>query len=113
MNVALRGLLLVQTLLLMPANAEDCRVLVGGSGCRTRQLAIERIFEELPGVHDVEILPRKVAPAPNQRVFLIRSTGKAPTREQLITALGRRARHYLVLEVTSEANRVGGSPGIK
>ena len=93
----------------IPVFADDCRVLVDGTGCRTRQLAITRIFEKLPGVEDVDVLPHAEAPAQNQRYFLIRSTGKAPSREQLIEALGRRAKHYHVISVGPRAAPVVNS----
>ena len=83
-----------------PLIAGECRALVGGTGCRTRQLAIERIFEKIPGVREVTILPRAEAPKENQRIFVIRCDGKTPDREQLIAALGRRAKHYQVISVT-------------
>ncbi len=79
--------------------ADNCRVLVDGAGCRTRQLAMQRIWEELPNVKEVEILSREKAPALNQRYFIIRCEGSAPTKNELITALGRRAKHYIVLSV--------------
>ena len=80
--------------------ADHCRVLVDGAGCRTRQLAMQRIWEELPNVKEVEILPREKAPAKNQRYFIIRCEGSSPpTQKELITALGRRAKHYIVLSV--------------
>jgi len=84
--------------------AEDCRVLVEGAGCRTRQLAMQRIWEELPGVSEVEILPREDAPAANHRWFLIRCVGDSPDRETLIRALGRRAKHYHVRRVEKVAS---------
>jgi hypothetical protein len=90
-------------ILATPVFADVCRVLVDGTGCRTRQLAVTRIFEKLPGVKEVDILPRAEAPARNQRYFLIRSTGKAPSREQLIEDLGRRAKHYHVISVSLRA----------
>jgi len=98
--------------LAMSAWAEDCRVLVDGTGCRTRQLAVARIFQTLPGVTDVEILPREQAPALNQRYFVIRSTQKAPTREALIQALGRRAKFYRVVEVQSQGNLLNKQPSV-
>lgn len=90
------------SILLMLASgclAESCRALVDGAGCRTRQLAMQRIWENLPQVTTVEILPREQAPAANQRYFIIQSNGPSPSREDLIKALGRRAKHYIVLAV--------------
>lgn len=87
------------SILALTAWAEDCKVLVDGAGCRTRQLAIARIFKNLPEVTDVDLLPRTEAPALNQRYFVVRSVGKSPQREQLVRALGRRAKFYHVIEV--------------
>ena len=86
-------------ILALAAWAEDCKVLVDGAGCRTRQLAIARIFKNLPEVTDVDLLPHTEAPALNQRYFVVRSGGKSPQREQLVRALGRRAKFYHVIEV--------------
>lgn len=80
-------------------SADPCRVLVEGVGCRTRQLAMQRIWEELPRVKNVEILPREKAPAANHRYFVIRCEGRPPSKEDLIKALGRRAKHYIVKSV--------------
>jgi hypothetical protein len=93
-------ILLLLPCLLISTFAEDCRVLVDGTGCNTRQLAVARILKTLPGVTTVEILPRAETPALNQRYFVIHSTQKAPSREQLIEALGRRATFYHVIAVT-------------
>lgn len=90
---------IVLLVLVLPSWAEDCKVLVDGAGCRTRQLAIARVFENVPEVTKVDILPLAEAPALNQRYFVLRSVGKIPTREQLIEALGRRAKFYHVIEV--------------
>ncbi len=84
----------------IPALAGESLVLIDGTGCRTRQLAIERIFEKIPGVTEVTILRREEAPAENQRYFRVKSTGESPGREQFIEALARRAKHYRILSVT-------------
>jgi hypothetical protein len=68
----------------------------------TRQMAVARCFEKIPGVKDVAILPRADAPAPNQRCLMIRSTHKAPSREQLMDVLGKRAKHYRVISVAPD-----------
>ena len=86
-------------LLAATAPADTCRALVDGAGCRTRQLAIQKIWEGLPEVDEVEILRREEAPEDNQRYFLLRCRGDSPSREQLVVALGRRAKHYHVLRV--------------
>lgn len=86
-------------LLAVDGMAESCRVLVDGAGCRTRQLAMQRIWEELPRVSEVEILPREKAPAQNQRYFILRCDGSSPSKHELVQALGRRSKHYIVLSV--------------
>lgn len=90
---------IVILLMVMPVAAEDCRALVEGAGCRTRQLAMQRIWEAMPRVTDVEILPREQAPAANHRWFVIRAEGDGPDKDALIKALGRRAKHYHVVRV--------------
>ena len=94
--------LLLVILLVQAALAADCRVLVDGSGCRTRQLAIQSIWEKLPGVSEVLILLREEAPAANQRIFVIRCKESSPTEEQLVEALGRRAKFYHVIDVKAQ-----------
>ena len=79
--------------------AGEARVLIDGTGCRTRQQAIERIFEKLPEVDRVTILPRRDSPADNQRIFVLQTNGDPPSKEELIAALGRRAKFYKVLSV--------------
>ncbi len=84
------------------AGGETARVLIDGTGCRTRQQAIQRIFEKLPEIDKVTILPRRDAPADNHRVFLIECPGPAPGKAELIAALGRRAEFYKVVAVEPE-----------
>ena len=96
-------------LALLPVSAAETRVLVDGTGCRTRQLAIARIFEGIPGVQSVEVQPRKAAPKLNQRYFLINSSGNGPTQNQLVQALGKRAKHYQILSVTPHDPALSGS----
>lgn len=90
----------ILALLALHAHAEVCRVLIDGTGCRTRQLAIRKILEKFPGVEEVTILPRNAAPADNQRYFTVRSKAGSPTQAELVTALGRRAKHYRILSVS-------------
>ena len=87
--------------MLLPATAgaDTYRALIAGTGCSTRQQAIQRIFEKLSDVEDVTILPRRDAPADNHRYFVIESKGNPPTKEALIAALGRRSEYYKVLTV--------------
>lgn len=84
----------------LPVFAGECRVLIDGTGCRTRQLAIQRILEKVPDVETVTIQPRAEAPLDNQRYFIVRSRGTSPTLGQLVEALGRRAKHYHILSVS-------------
>lgn len=102
----MRSALLLALILPATAAADTCRVLIDGTGCRTRQQAIQRIFEKLPDVKTVTILPRSEAPADNQRYFLIESEGTSPTKETLIGALGRKAKFYKVLTVDPIPERV-------
>lgn len=90
---------LIFFLLSASAFADTCRVLIEGTGCRTRQQSIERIFEKIPDVTKVTILPRSAAPADNHRYFIIESKGTSPTKDALIEALGRRAKFYKILTV--------------
>lgn len=92
--------LVILALLALNAHAEECRVLIDGTGCRTRQLAIRKILEKIPGVEEVTILPRNAAPADNQRYFTVRSNAGSPTQAELVAALGRRAKHYRILSVS-------------
>lgn len=95
----MRAALLLVFLLTATACADTCRVLIDGTGCRTRQQAIQRIFEKLPDVTEVTILPRKEAPADNHRYFVIESKGTSPNKETLIESLGRKAKFYKVITV--------------
>lgn len=92
--------LLPWLLMSFAATADECRVLIAGTGCRTRQLAIQRILEAMPEVKEVTILSREQAPAENQRYFVVRSAGKTPSKEEMVAALGRRAKFYQIVSVT-------------
>lgn len=78
---------------------KEAQVLIDGTGCRTRQQAIQRIFEQMPEIDEVTILPRRDAPKDNQRIFIIETGGEIPSKERLIEALGRKAKFYKVLSV--------------
>jgi len=95
---------LLSLLLASVATAAPIEVLVEGAGCRTRQLAMIRIWSELEGVREVSVLDREHAPAANHRFFVIRSEREGPTKRQLIEALGRRAKHYHVKRVAPLAD---------
>lgn len=86
-------------LALAPLAAADFRALVEGAGCRTRQLTIQRIWKQLPGVTEVTILPRDEAPAPNQRFFILHGPDDPPGLDTLNQALGRRTKHYRAIRV--------------
>lgn len=70
------------------AFAGEARVLINGTG-RTRQQAIERIFEKLPEVERVTIMPRRDVPADSKRIFVLETKGDIPTKDDLIEALGK------------------------
>jgi len=101
--------LLLLCVCVLPLSAAETRVLVDGVGCRTRQLAVVKIFERIPGIEKVEVLPRETAPRFNQRYFRLHSSGAQPGLEQLVLALGPRAKHYHVLSATPTGG-VANSP---
>ena len=92
-------------LLAAPLFSDTCRVLVDGAGCRTRQLAIKRIFEKLPEITEVATLPPEDAPALNQRYFIVKTENDSPTLDELVEALGRRAKHYQIVSVTPQPSQ--------
>ena len=79
--------------------ADECRARVDGVGCRTRQLAVQRIWERLPEVDGVTVLPRDQRQKPNQRDFVLRCSGKTPTTKRLNEALGRRTSYYRAIQI--------------
>jgi hypothetical protein len=89
-------LLLVLSLVLV-ASAGTVRVTVGNTGCRTKQLTVQRLWKAMPGVKSVAILPRKSGDPANQRVFIVATTGAIPDQAALSRALGRRAGRYPIL----------------
>lgn len=97
----MRIAIIAAILLTATAGADTCRALIAGTGCRTRQQAIQRIIEKMPGVSDVTILSRNEAPADNHRYFVIESKNASPNKETLIEALGSRAKFYKVVTVES------------
>jgi len=78
-------------------HADTLRVTVDGMGCRTRQLAVQRLWAALPEVESVTIIPRKPEDPANQRVFLLETNDPGLDQNKLIAALGRRAKHYQIL----------------
>jgi len=76
----------------------ELRVEVGGVGCHTRQLAVQKIWSSLPGVFSVTIQPKGPDDPANRRVFIVKSeTDLDPST--LETALGARTRFYRILSV--------------
>lgn len=78
-------------------HADTLRVTVDGMGCRTRQLAVQRLWSSLPEVESVTILPRKPDDQVNQRVFVLETNDPRLDQNQLTAALGRRGKHYQIL----------------
>ncbi|MEI7929608.1 MAG: hypothetical protein WCH40_13745 [Verrucomicrobiales bacterium] len=95
----IRAALAAALLSITSARAVETLIEVDGVGCRTRQLAIQKIWSVLPGVTSVTILPRGPADTANRRNFVILSS-QAPTLETLDAALGNRSRFYRIRSVT-------------
>jgi hypothetical protein len=83
------------------AVADRVHVTVGDTGCRARQTTVIRSWEKIPGVVSVTVLPRQPKDPAAQRVFAIVSKAASPTEDSLREALGRRAKHYPLLEYRS------------
>lgn len=92
--------LLISFTLIASASADTVQLLVGNTGCRTRQLAIQRLWKSMPGVQKVEISPRKSGEPANQRIFLVTTDGPAPDQKAFTLALGRKATRYPILSLT-------------
>lgn len=84
----------------LSAGAAEIRVEVDGVGCHTRQLAVQKIWNRLPEVKSVTILPRAPADPPNRRVFLINAPAP-PDSAALTAALGSRSRFYKVIAISA------------
>jgi hypothetical protein len=84
------------------AIADTVRVTVGDTGCPGRQIGVTRSWEKIPGVVSVTVLPRDPKDPAAQRVFVILSKAAPPTEDSLREALGRRAKHYPILNYVSE-----------
>ena len=98
--MAMISRLLILCSLIATASADTVELLVGNTGCRTRQLAIQRLWKSMPGVQKVEIRPRKSGEPANQRVFLVTTDGPAPDQKAFTIALGRKATRYPILSLT-------------
>jgi hypothetical protein len=72
--------LLFFCMLVATASAETVQVLVGNTGCRTKQLTVQRLWKTIPEMLKVEIVSRKSGDRPNQRVFIL--TTKKPRQIQ-------------------------------
>lgn len=79
-------------------HADTVLVTVGDTGCVGRQQAVKSQWEKIPGVISVAIQPRREKDRRAQRTFVIVSSGSSPTTEVLRAALGRRDKHYPILE---------------
>ncbi len=82
----------------LPIRAGEVRVEVGGVGCHTRQLAVQKLWSKLPSVTSVTIQPRGPSDPANRRVFVIIAS-KPPDQPALEAALGSRNRFYKVLSL--------------
>jgi hypothetical protein len=92
--------LLIVFPLIVTATAGTVHVTVGNTGCSGKQLAVQRLWEGIPGVRSVEVITRKSGDPANQRVFIIRTEGADPDQASLTRALGRRAERYPILSLT-------------
>lgn len=95
---ALSRLLIVLPLIAM-TKAGAIHVAVGNTGCRTKQLTVQRLWKSMPGVRSVEIVPRKTGDPANQRVFIITTDGTDVNQAALARALGDRAGRYPILSL--------------
>lgn len=84
------------------AIADTVHVTVGDTGCPGRQTGVAESWEKIPGVVSVTVLSRQPKDPAAQRVFVIVSKAAAPTEDSLREALGRRAKHYPILEFRSQ-----------
>jgi hypothetical protein len=92
--------LLILLTLVATAGAGTVQVAVGNTGCRTKQLTVQRLCKSMPGVRSVVIVPRKSGDPANQRVFIISTDGPDPDQAALTRALGHRAERYPILSLT-------------
>ena len=89
---------------IVTAAAGELRVTVGDTGCRGRQLAVEKCWRAIDGVESVTILRRRAGDPPAQRVFVISCRGGIPDKETLTKALGRRSDRYPILKIESRGD---------
>lgn len=85
--------------ILTTASAGTVKVTVSNTGCRTKQLTVQRHWKAMPGIDSVVIIPRKSGDPANQRVFIVSAKGKPPEQADLERALGRRAERYPILTI--------------
>lgn len=78
--------------------ADTIMVTVGNTGCPGRQQAVKKQWEKIPGVTSINIQPRQNKEPGAQRKFVIVSGGKPPSPDMLRSSLGRRAKHYPILD---------------
>ncbi len=90
---------------------ETILVTVGDTGCSGRQITVRECFEKLAGVSSVTVLPRSPKDPPAQRTFVVVSAGIGPDQNALRSSLGRRAKHYPILDCKKQpapVERAGG-----
>jgi hypothetical protein len=94
------------------ASAGTIHVTVGNTGCRTKQLTVQRLWQAIPGMRSVTIVPRKSGDPANQRVFILSTPGSDPDQAALTRALGRRAERYPVLALApAQGSSIGEKSG--
>lgn len=79
-------------------HADTILVTVGDTGCVGRQQAVKSQWEKIPGVVFVSVQTRREKESAAKRMFVIVSSGSAPTTDVLRAALGRRDKRYPILE---------------
>jgi hypothetical protein len=92
--------LFIHALFIVTASAGTVHVVVGNTGCNTKQLTVQRLWKSMPGVRSVVIVPRGPDAPANQRVFIVTTDGADPDQAALSRALGRRAERYPILSLT-------------
>jgi hypothetical protein len=84
------------------AFASAARVTVGNTGCPGRQNGVAECWRKLPDVVSVTVLSPLPTDTATQRVFVVVSKETSPSENTLREALGKRAKHYPILNYESE-----------
>ncbi len=87
---------------MLPTLADTVKVTVGDTGCPGRQLAVKHLWEKIPCVTSVTVLPRQQGDVAASRVFVIVTKGPSPDSAMLRSALARRAERYPILSYQAE-----------